>query len=420
MSIANRPTTINRWAVLAGSVAVLLCIGVIYSFSVFAVPLAKTHGWSMTEVMLAFTINGAVAPVPMILGGLIVDRGWVRFSVLVGGLMFTAGFMLAGAADTLNQLYLSYGVLGGLGMGFSYAGCLSNTVKFFPDRRGMAAGIVTGGMGAGTVIGAPVAERLIDHYSVSTAFISMGAAYTIIVIFGALFVRTAPIGYTPPGWTPPPSSGGAVNIPWTGMLRTSTFYFIFVMMAIGAFSGLLIASQASPIGRNMFGLTAAAAAAFVSLYSACNALGRFAWGTISDRLGYTNAIVLVYVVVALSMLVLVSFHHMAAFVVGIVGLGLCFGGVMGVFPALVMKNFGPRFQGVNYGIVFVGYSVAAYFAPKIAANISASHDGDYTLAFMIAIGLAIIGIIVALAFSGIQKAGARSALRLQASTESSG
>jgi OFA family oxalate/formate antiporter-like MFS transporter len=395
-------TTINRWAVLVGAVAILLCTGVIYSFSVFVDPFQAAYHWSRPDIMLAFTINGAVAPIPMILGGFIVDRGGARASILLGGLLFTLGFILTGYSTSLGMLYLTYGVIAGLGQGFAYSGCLSNTLKLFPDKRGMAAGLITGGMGAGTVVGAPVAERLIDAYGLRTAFVSMGLVYTVIVILGWSFIKAAPVGYTPPGWVPPAAAGGQVNVPWTAMMRTTTFYFIFVMLFVGAFSGLMIASQASPIGKNMFGLSAATAAGFVSLYSACNAAGRVAWGAVSDRLGYLRAIMMIYGVVALSMLVLVSLDSTVAFAAGIVGLGLCFGGVMGVFPALVMKHFGPRFQGVNYGIMFSAYSLAAYFGPKIAANISVSHGGDYTNAFWMAIILAMAGVLVTLVFARVQ------------------
>jgi OFA family oxalate/formate antiporter-like MFS transporter len=175
------------------------------------------------------------------------------------------------------------------------------------------------------------------------------------------------------------------------------------MLALGAFSGLMIASQASPIGQDMFGLSAATAAAFVSVYSACNAFGRLAWGAVSDRLGYTNALMLIYGLIALSLLVLVSGRAVGGFAVGIIGLGLCFGGVMGVFPALVMKNFGPRFQGVNYGITFTAYSISAFFAPRIAASWGESHDGDFTGSFVIAIVLALTGLALTVAFTAVQR-----------------
>ena len=401
MSSTTAPA-INRWAVLWSSVAILMCTGAIYSFSVFAGPLSELRGWTMPEVMMAFTINAAIGPIPMILGGWIVDRGGARISILAGGLMFAGGFMLAGSATTTTMLYLSYGVLAGLGQGLAYSGCLNNTMKLFPDKRGMAAGLITGGMGAASVIAAPVAQALIKGSGVATAFLAMGAVYAVVVIAASFFLRAAPVGFTPAGWTPAPGTGGGVNLPWTSMLRTSAFYFIFAMMAVGAFSGLMIASQASGIGQSMFGLTAASAAVFVSVYSACNMAGRIAWGAVSDRLGYTNALMMIFGVVALSLFILVSVSSVLGFAVGIIGLGLCFGGVMGIFPALTMKNFGPRFQGINYGIVFTAYSVSAFFAPRIAASMGASHDGDFTIAFVIAIALAIVGLLLTVVFARTQ------------------
>lgn len=403
MSTITAPA-VNRWAVLWSSVAILMCTGAIYSFSVFAGPLSGLRGWTMPQVMMAFTINAAISPIPMILGGYIVDRGGARISILVGGLMFAGGFVLAGTATTTTMLYLSYGVLAGLGQGLAYSGCLNNTMKLFPDKRGMAAGLITGGMGAASVIAAPVAQAIIKSSGVSTAFVSMGAVYAVVVIVAAFFLRVAPVGFTPAGWTAPQGAGGAVNLAWSSMLRTSAFYFIFAMMAVGAFSGLMIASQASGIGQGMFGLTAASAAVFVSIYAACNMAGRIVWGAVSDRLGYTNALMMIFGVVALSLLVLVSVSSVPGFAIGIIGLGLCFGGVMGIFPALTMKNFGPRFQGTNYGIMFTAYSVSAFFAPRIAASMGASHHGNFTIAFVIAIALAVVGLLITLTFARTQAA----------------
>jgi len=129
---------------------------VIYSFSVFASPLRAAHGWSMAEVMLAFTINGAVAPIPMILGGFIVDRGGARISIPPRGPAVHSRDSSWPVSQTPSpSCTLTYGLIAGLGQGLAYSGCLSNTLKLFPDKRGAAAGLITGGMGAGTVIGRP-------------------------------------------------------------------------------------------------------------------------------------------------------------------------------------------------------------------------------------------------------------------------
>lgn len=401
MTSTTSSTSINRWAVLWSSVAVLMCTGAIYAFSVLAGPLSAAHGWTMPQVMMAFTINAAVGPIPMILGGILTDRGWTRWLVLVGGLMFASGFMLTGLATSLTALYLSYGLLAGLGQGLAYSGCLGNTMKLFPDRRGMAAGLITGGMGAAAVIAAPVGNAIIAGSGVKSAFVWMGAVYAVVVVVASFFLRAAPVGFAPAGWTPP-SGRPPIAVPWRRTLATPAFWMIFVMMAFGAFSGLMIASNASPIGQSMFGLTAASAAVLVSVYSACNALGRVVWGAVSDRLGYTTTLSIIYGVVALAMLVLVTVSSTVGFTIGIIGLGLCFGGVMGVFPALTMTNFGPRYQGINYAMVFVAYSVSAFFAPRLASSMAAKAEGDFTVPFIISIVLALVGVGLATVFRRVQ------------------
>jgi len=397
--------TINRWRVLTGSVLILLCTGAIYAFSVFAGPLSAANGWTMPEVMNAFIINGAIAPIPMILGGFITDRGGARWSITIGAILFAVGFILTGVASSTVELYLFYGLIAGLGQGFAYSGCLNNTIKLFPDRRGFAAGVLTAGMGAGAVIAAPVGRALIDDIGVGATFVRMGIVYAVVVVAAALLIRPAPVGFVPAGWTPPAGAPAVVNSTWSQMLRTPTFYLIFAMLTAGAFSGLMIASQLSPIAQtNMFAISTASAAVLVSVYAACNALGRFVWGALSDRIGYTNAIAFIYAIVAASLVVLLTVHSMVGFVVGIVGLGLCFGGVMGVFPALTMKTYGPRFQGINYGIMFTGYSVAAYFGPKIGATLGGGADGDYTKPFVIATVVALVGLVLTLALSRVGRA----------------
>ncbi|WP_239257211.1 L-lactate MFS transporter [Listeria ilorinensis] len=395
---------INRWAVLIASMGVLLCTGAVYAFSVFAGPLSTTQGWSMSEVMMAFTINAAIGPIPTILGGILTDKGKANWAILVGGLLFGVGFMLTGFATTPAMLYFTYGILAGLGQGFAYSGCLSNTIRLFPDKRGLASGLITAGMGGATIIAAPVANILIQGSGVLNAFKVMGIAYIVVVIVCSLFIRVAPAGYVPKGFVAAQNQAApVVNVPWTGMIRTVTFYLILLMLGIGAFSGLMIASNASLIGQNMFGLSAAAAAGYVSIYSLSNCLGRVIWGAVSDRLGRSNTLMIIYAVIAISLFALVVFESVAGFALGIIGLGLCFGGTMGVFPPLVMGNFGPKNQGVNYGIVFIGYSTAAFFAPKLAVQMAGQNGGDFTQAFYIAIALAAVGLILDIVYKAHEK-----------------
>lgn len=395
---------INRWLVLIASTVINLCVGAIYAFSVFAGPLSEQHGWTMGQVMMAFTINAAISPIPMILGGKILDKGGAKICVIAGGAMFGLGLYLTGLATTPVAMYLAYGVLGGFGCGIAYSGTLGNTVKLFPDKRGLASGIVTAGYGGAAIIAAPIANYLIQNYGVLSAFKFIGLAYLIITVVSGLFVKAAPQGYKPEGWNPPATAGPTgVNIPWTKMIATYKFYIIAGMFMIGALSGMMVTANASVIGQSMFGLTATVAAIYVSAYSLSNCLGRVLWGAVSDRIGRVNALLGIYIVIAAMMLLIANSSSALGFGVALVGIGLCFGGTMGVFPGIVGEKFGMKFYGVNYGITFIGYSAAAFFGPKIAAQVAEANNGNFTNAFYIALAISLIGLLLAVVFKALEK-----------------
>lgn len=396
--------SLNRWQVIAASTAILLCTGAVYAFSVFAGPLSAQTGWSMPEIMMAFAINSAIGPIPMILGGYLVDKGYVKWTIALGALLFALGFFLTGYATSPAILYLTYGLMAGLGQGFAYSGALSNTLRLFPDKRGLASGILTGGMGFAAVIASPIASNLIQSHDAKFAFRTIGLVYIAIVIIASFFIKAAPAGYKPEGWNPPVQAGkGMVNKSWTDMLKTPIFYVIISMFFLGAFSGLMIASQASPIGQSMFGLSAGTAALYVSLYSIANSSGRLIWGSVSDKIGRSKTLLIIYSVVAAALFTLTVVPGQVGFTIGIIGLGICFGGVMGVFPSIVMENYGPANQGVNYGIVFTGYSLAAFFAPRVAVQMAAANNGNYNHAFYIAIVLALVGLALNLIYMKMHK-----------------
>ncbi len=389
---------INRWAVLYASTAVLLCTGAVYAFSVLAGPLSAAKGWTMEEVMLAFTINAAIAPIPMILGGFMTDKGLAKWVIVSGGLLFGIGFFLTGIVTSTSMLYLTYGVIGGLGQGLAYSGCLSNTIKLFPDKKGLASGIITAGMGGAAIIAAPIANQLIAKFDVMVAFKVLGISYIVVVLIASVFIKTAPINIVARGNAKP-----IANINWRGMLKTPFFYLIFFMLFSGAFSGLMIASNASVIGQKMFSLTPGVAAFYVSLYSLSNCFGRVLWGTVSDKIGRNKSFSIILIVVILAFITLVTLSTQVGFMVGIIALGLCFGGVMGVFPPMVMENYGPANQGVNYGIVFIGYSAAAFFAPKMAINMAEANGGSFTSAFYVAIAVAVAGLLFNYCYMKLKK-----------------
>lgn len=390
-----------RWAYLAAGTVVLICTGSIYAFSVLAGPIAQMRGWAAPDVTVGFALCTAISPLPMILGGKIVDKGRARTGMTAGLLLFGLAFIVTGVSSSLAMFYVGYGVLGGLGIGLAYSGALGNITRFFPDRRGLATGILMAGNGASALITAPLSSALIQTLGVVQTWIYMGVAFLIVAIVCGVLTRSASQDYRPLGWTPAQAGvrQSSKDCTWQEMVLQPVFYLLLFVLATGALSGLMVAANGSQIGQRMYGLSSGTASVYVGFYAAGSAVGRLGWGVISDRIGRHNALVCIFAMVAVMLVVLASFRAPLAFALGFIGIGLSFGGLMGVFPPLVVECFGQRGFGVNYGIVFAGYSVAAFLGPRIGASIGARYNGDYTLAYHVALLVCIPGAIASVIFN---------------------
>src|SRR6201984_1529579 len=193
----------NRWVIAIAGVFLQIALGAVYAWSVFRVPLSRQFGWSISEVTLTFTISIFVLGLAAVFGGLWMNRKGPRIVALTGGVLYGLGVFLASfSANKLWWLYLSYGFIGGIGLGLGYIVPVAVLVKWFPDKRGLITGIAVGGFGAGALITAPVATRLIQAVGVLSTFAYLGIAYLVIAIAAALFMQNPPGGYQPPGWAP--------------------------------------------------------------------------------------------------------------------------------------------------------------------------------------------------------------------------
>ncbi|MBO0457026.1 OFA family MFS transporter [Enterococcus hulanensis] len=401
-SVEQVTTKVNRWVVLFASVGIIICQGGIYAFSVFSSPLAAANGWSVPDVALAFTIAVGISPIPIIIGGRISDKGKSRELILFSSLLLAASFALAGLSTQLWQLYLTYGLLGGFGLNLGYIACVNNSQRFFPDKRGLCSGIVITGIGAGTMIFAPLGSWLIEHFGVRTTFIQLGVIFLVISLICSALIRNAPIESTKETVTEANDSAlEAEDFDWKGMIKTLRFYLVALLYATGCFSGLVISSNAADIGQNMFGLTPMVAATFVSVYAMCNCFGRVLWGALSDKLTRINTFLLLFIFIAASLLSMIFIKATVGFGIGLIGLGLCEGGVAAMMSPLTIENFGSRNQGVNYGFVFLGFSIAAFIAPRLTAFAGEKNSGDFTSAFIIGVIVAVIGFILTFALKQI-------------------
>lgn len=398
--------TKKRWIILAASCLINLCIGSLYAWSVFATPMAaylsSVTGSEVAGLAIIFTIANAVGPITMISGGFINDKIGPKWVIFIGGILFGLGMIASGFAKSVGMLLLTYGLGVGLGVGMVYGCTVSNSVKFFPDKRGLVGGIATASYGISSVIIPIVANALIDNFDVTMAFKILGAAMLVIICVSAFFIQTCPKDFKPEGWNPPAPKAGAkapVDKDWKAMLKDPVFYVMILMLCCGAFSGLMVTSQASPVAQNMIRMAAAEAAVAVSVLAMFNTLGRILAGFISDKIGSVNTILGVFLVsvLGLGLLFISGEGSVVTFYIGVCIVGLCFGSIMGIYPGFTASQFGGRNNSVNYGIMFIGFAAAGYFGPTIMSKIYAS-AGAYQTAFLAAMALAIAGAVLTFAF----------------------
>lgn len=415
----QKKLTRKRWLILTASCLINLCIGSLYAWSVFAAPMAEyfnsVHGGTLTTADLAivFTVANSVGPITLISGGFINDRLGPRWVIAAGGVIFGGGMFLSGMAEGLPLLLTGYGLGCGLGMGLVYGCTISNSVKFFPDKRGMIGGIATASYGISSVLIPPVANMLINQAGVLAAFKLLGIAFLIIICCCAFFIEKCPEGFVPTGFLPENNSrnSGAgdseaaesMDKDWKEMLREPVFYVMIMMLTCGAVFGLMTISQVSPIAQTMIGMSAASATAAVSILALFNAAGRVLAGYISDVIGRINtlAIMLVMAVGGLLLLSTAGEGDVSRFFIGVSVVGLCFGAFMGVFPGFTADQFGTKHSSVNYGIMFIGFAVAGYVGPMIMSTVY-GRTGSYVPAFWIAIGLAAAGLTLTVIYRKMQ------------------
>ena len=403
----------RRWLVLLFACLTNLCLGSVYAWSVFAAPMAEYLGTitgtgiTTADLAIVYTVANSVGPITMISGGWINDRFGPKKVILTGGVMFGCGMILAGLSTSVGMLMVTYGLLGGLGLGMAYGCTISCCVKFFPDKRGLIGGLTTAAYGFSSVLLPPMINLLVEKVQVKMAFILVGITFLVIISVSSLFMFSCPDGFVPEGWKAPEKQAGGQkekDKDWKEMLKSSIFYLMILLLMSGAFSGMMIISQASAVGMEMIGLSVAAAGIAVSVLALFNSFGRILAGFLSDKIGRVQTLTLAcFLSVGGNVLLyLCGKGDLILFYIGISIVGICFGAFMGVFPGFTADQFGAAYNSVNYGIMFIGFAMAGYFGPTIMKNVYYK-NGFYTQAFLIAAGLSVAGIILTVLYRMCKK-----------------
>lgn len=401
----------RRWVTLAASTIAAMCCGFYYAWSVLVIPMMEMHGWTSADVSLAFTLVVAVPGLMALVAGKLLQYVRPPTLLLMSGAILGIGTILISFADSLPLLYL-FALIAGVG-GMTYPGStMSNLMRFFPDRRGMASGVLTGGFGLGAVLWGPVTVRLLSLIGFEWTLRALGGLFIVVIAGCSRLVTIAPAGYvprrkdlvasqalSPPSAPPQPVTG----VDWKTMLRTPTFWSLALVFVLGLISGLMVTGHASPIAQQMLKISPEAAGAFVSYLALGMAIGKVGWGMLSDRAGRLPVLLVVLVLAIAALLVLWQAGSYLPVVGGVFVVGVCYGGFLALIGPMTLDTFGPRHFAVNFGIVYLAVGIASYVGPRLGAAVAEANDGVYRQAFLVAAILTVAGLVLAAIYGRLRQ-----------------
>ncbi|QOG22204.1 MULTISPECIES: OFA family MFS transporter [Bradyrhizobium] len=412
----------NRWLVPPAALCIHLCIGMAYGFSVFWLPLSRAIGltapkacpdislwqelftttcdWKVASLGWMYTLFFVVLGVSAALWGGWLERAGPRKAGFVAALCWCGGLVLGAIGIYLHQLWIMWlgsGVIGGVGLGLGYISPVSTLVKWFPDRRGMATGMAIMGFGGGAMIGAPLANWLMDVFKSPTSvgvwetFLTMGAIYFVFMMIGAFRYRLPPTGWKPEGWTPPSEKKTMISehhVHLDNAHKTPEFWLIWWVLCLNVSAGIGVIGMASPMLQEIFagkliGLPdvgfnalnaaqkaqiAGIAAGFAGLLSLFNIGGRFVWASLSDYIGRKNTYYTFFILGIVLYALAPTFAAMGSKLLFVLGFGIIlsmYGGGFATVPAYLADMFGTQFVGAIHGRLLTAWSTAGIIGPVV-------------------------------------------------------
>jgi MFS family permease len=430
LALLDRERTIarpgfNRWLVPPAALAIHLCIGQAYAFSVFKIPMTTLLGiaapvagdWPQGTIAHLFQVAIAFLGISAAVFGAWLERVGPRRAMLTSAVCFSGGFLVGALGIWLHQFWiavLGYGVLGGIGLGLGYISPVSTLIKWFPDKPGMATGLAIMGFGGGAMIASPLSVALMAHFKTATsmgvaqAWVAMGVIYFVFMMFGTFTVRLPAVGWAPRGFSPASVSGRMIttaNVTVNSATMTPQFWLLWIMLCVNVTAGIGIIEQASPMIQEMFSgkVTAVAAGGFVGLLSLANMSGRFLWSSLSDVIGRRATYATFFLVgpaLYLAIPVTGKAGSVPLFVLSCAIIITMYGGGFATIPAYLRDLFGTMHVGAIHGRLLTAWSAAGILGPLLVNTIR-QHEIDqgiakadaYALSMHLMAGLLLVGLI---------------------------
>lgn len=368
-----------------------LCAGIGYTWSVFQKPLMEHFEWTLQTISITFTIQILVSTLaPVFLGKYQKTLG-VKNYLRVGVSIYVLGLIATMFTNSIGYLYVVYGVIVGIGISMLYPCLMTYSGKLFPDKTGMAAGLLACSYGGGSIIWAPLAANFIGTHGALPVFGLFAAIFGVVMIPASFLIKEVPEDFRPEIITKKNDikSLTSKDYTWKEMLKTSRYYIIVVTLTLGATAGLMIMGHASTILQEVQNFTPEKAAVIIGVISIFNAIGRLSFGFISDRIGRYPVMMLLFAIIGGSMLLLTRAEG-TVFIAALFAISACYGGFTSLFSPICADNFGIKNLAMNYSFLYVAYGFAGVIGPQLAARTKEMGDG-YNLAFMTVAVLSLIG-----------------------------
>lgn len=392
-----------RWALVLAGLVINLCLGAVYSWSVFVHPLTEyfTHELSLSvtanDVLMPYSVILAVFAVAMAASGGLVESQGPRKSTIAGCVLTGLGWTFASFASSPLVLSLAFGVVGGTGIGIAYSATVAVAARWFPDRRGLAVGLTVFGVGFSAFITANLAGFLIHTHGVMSTFLIFGIGIVLVCVPLAFPLSFPPVGWKPGGWT----GGTPVDQGCTGfsarraeMMRSPVFYGLWICYFLACTAGLMAVSISQPVGTELIGIGAGIATFLVGFFAIFNGGGRLLFGELTDRLDPRRTAILTFALIATASLAMWIAPSLWAYIIAFALLWGCLGGWLALAPTATAAYFGTADYPRCYGVVFLAFGAGAIAGPQLAGWIRTG-TGHYQGVFPWVFGLAIAGIVIA-------------------------
>ncbi len=382
----NSQSSARGWVVTFAGTGINLALGVLYSWSVIAKSLTNDWGWTASKASLPYAVACGVFAIVMVFAGRAQDKVGPRIVATLGGVCAGTGLIISSFASeaSILPIVIGFGLLVGSGMGLGYASATPPAVKWFPPhKKGMITGLVVAGFGLASVYISPLTNTLLKTFGINKSFLTLGIAFFITIVLLSQLLKNPPAGYVPANMPKP--AGSAKNISqkyeyeWHEMLRTPQFYLLWLMYAFASFAGLMIIGHMAKISTlQLPGVELGFI--LVAILAVGNAGGRIVAGLVSDKLGRTRTMLLVFISQAAVLLLFSRFSTTALLILGAAAVGFNYGANLSLFPSATADFFGTKNLGVNYGLVFTAWGVGGVFGGMVAGKI-VDITASYNMAF---------------------------------------